>query len=183
MKKKKPSKSKATPKVQPLVNILMGSDSDLPVMQKTLEMLSLFDVSCEVTVASAHRTPENVHRHVKTAEKKGAKVFIAAAGGAAHLAGVVAAYTTRPVIGVPIPTGLAGGLDSLLSTVQMPSGVPVATVACGGGGAANAALLAIQILALSDERLADELVQYKDHLKENVKSKNRRVKKAAAHVL
>lgn len=153
---------------QPRVGILMGSDSDLPVMRKAAEMLDRFGVTYRMTVASAHRTPDRVHDFVKTAEKDGARVFIAGAGGAAHLAGVVASLTTRPVIGVPIGSKLAG-FDSLLSMVQMPSGVPVATVAVEG--AANAGLLAVQILSVWDEGLYKALQDHKKEMEKAVLEK------------
>src|SRR5207237_1024407 len=136
-----------------VVGIVMGSDSDLPVLQKCLDLLEEFDVPYEVSVMSAHRTPERAHEYATTARLRGLKILIAAAGGAAHLAGVMASLTTIPVIGVPMPTPSLGGADSLYSTVQMPAGIPVATVALGEAGAANAALLAVEILALEAEDL------------------------------
>jgi 5-(carboxyamino)imidazole ribonucleotide mutase len=141
------------------VAIVCGSRSDFPVMEKAVELLGKLEIGCELHAISAHRSPELLERFVAAAEAKGVRVFIAGAGGAAHLAGVVAARTTLPVIGVPIPTQVAGGLDSLLSIVQMPRGVPVATVAIGG--AENAAILAAQVLALSDEALAARLLAYR----------------------
>ena len=135
------------------VAVLMGSDSDLPTMQSTLDMLSALGVSWEVKITSAHRTPEKTIEYVKSAESRGCKVFVAAAGLAAHLAGAVAAHTLRPVIGVPMEGGPLSGFDSLLSTVQMPGGIPVASVAVGKAGAKNAAYLAAQILALEDDAL------------------------------
>ena len=137
-----------------LVGIVMGSDSDWPKIKAARAALDEFDVRSEVRVMSAHRTPAAVQEFASTAHDRGLKVIIAAAGGSAHLAGVVAAHTTLPVIGLPVPTPELGGLDSLLSTVQMPGDVPVATVAVGMGGARNAGLLAVQILAVSDETLA-----------------------------
>ncbi|MCK5820130.1 MAG: 5-(carboxyamino)imidazole ribonucleotide mutase, partial [Psychromonas sp.] len=134
--------------------ILMGSDSDLPVMQGTIEILKLFDIPFEAKVTSAHRTPAATHRYVTDAEARGCKVFICAAGLAAHLAGSVAGITTRPIIGVPIDCGPLKGQDALLSTVMMPAGVPVATVAIGTAGAKNAAYLAAQILAVANDPLA-----------------------------
>lgn len=142
---------------QPFVAILMGSDSDLPVMQATLDTLSSLGVAWEVRVSSAHRTPEATQTYVKDAEARGCKVFICAAGLAAHLAGNVAAHTTLPVIGVPMDGGPLNGFDALLSTVQMPGGIPVATVAIGKAGAKNAAYLAAQMLALADAALAQKL--------------------------
>jgi len=139
------------------VLILMGSPSDKMVMEDTASILQKFGVPFQMAVASAHRTPEKVRRLVTEAEKDGCRVFIAGAGWAAHLAGVVASLTVKPVIGVPIPSSPLSGLDSLLSTVQMPGGIPVATVALGNGGAQNAALLAISILALNDDSLKVKL--------------------------
>ena len=135
------------------VAILMGSDSDLDVVSKAFDVLDSFDVKYSKNVLSAHRTPAEVLNLVNNAESTGIKVFIAAAGMAAHLAGVVAAHTTLPVIGIPIPSGSLNGMDSLLSTVQMPPGIPVATVAIGSSGAKNAAILAVQILATADDTL------------------------------
>jgi 5-(carboxyamino)imidazole ribonucleotide mutase len=142
---------------KPFVAILMGSDSDLPTMQTTLDTLKQLQVPCEMKITSAHRTPDATHDYVKTAEARGCAVFIAAAGLAAHLAGVVASLTLRPVIGVPMAGGPLNGQDSLLSTVMMPGGIPVATVAIGKAGAKNAAYLAAQILAVSDAELAKRL--------------------------
>ncbi len=139
------------------VAVLMGSDSDLPVMQETLDVLDGLAVPREVRITSAHRTPEATHAYVRDAEARGCGVFIAAAGMAAHLAGTVAGLTTRPVIGVPLEAGPLQGMDALLSTVQMPAGIPVATVAIGKAGARNAAHLAAQILALGDEELAERV--------------------------
>src|SRR5512145_2918727 len=150
------------------VLILMGSDSDAPVMQAAVDVLREFDVPCEMTVASAHRSPERVMRLVSEAPGRGVKVFIVGAGAAAHLAGVVAAHTTMPVIGVPIDSSALKGLDALLSTVQMPPGVPVATVSIGKPGATNAGVLAAQILALSDKGIAERMVRYKQGLAEKV---------------
>lgn len=139
------------------VAILMGSKSDYEVMSECIEVLKKFDVAYEVIISSAHRSPNRTQEYIKNAEQKGAKVFIAAAGMAAHLAGAVASITTKPVIGVPLKSGALGGLDALLSTVQMPSGMPVATVALGKTGAVNSAYLAMQILALSDAELGGKL--------------------------
>ena len=146
----------------PLVGILMGSDSDWPVMRQAAETLAHFGVPCESRVLSAHRSPELVREYASGASRRGLKVIIAGAGGAAHLAGVVAAHTTLPVIGVPIWGKSLKGLDSLLATVQMPKGVPVATVAIDN--ATNAAILAVQCLALSDARLASALTAHKQAL-------------------
>ncbi|ACV28021.1 5-(carboxyamino)imidazole ribonucleotide mutase [Kangiella koreensis] len=136
------------------VAILMGSDSDLPTMQKTYDTLKKLGVKVEMKVTSAHRTPAQTHEYVKSAEQRGCKVFICAAGLAAHLAGAVAGLTVKPVIGVPIDAGPLQGHDALLSTVMMPGGVPVATVAIGSAGAKNAAYLAAQIMALIDDKVA-----------------------------
>jgi 5-(carboxyamino)imidazole ribonucleotide mutase len=142
---------------KPFVAILMGSDSDLPVMEACFEVLKKFDVTFEVKISSAHRTPEATHGYVKDADIRGCVAFICAAGMAAHLAGAVAANTLRPVIGVPINASM-DGLDALLSTVQMPGGIPVATVAVGKAGAKNAAYLAAQIMAVSDAELHQKLM-------------------------
>ena len=144
------------------VGILMGSQSDDEIMSAARKTLEEFGVGCVYKVASAHRCPEVVAEFAKNAKANGFKVIIAGAGGAAHLPGVIAAFTPLPVIGVPIPTSLAGGLDSLLSIVQMPKGVPVASVAANKAGARNAALLAVEILALSDEKLAGKLDQFRE---------------------
>jgi 5-(carboxyamino)imidazole ribonucleotide mutase len=152
------------------VAILMGSDSDWDVMKGAVERLKAFGVGCEVHVMSAHRTPATVSEYVAAAPARGIGVFIAAAGAAAHLAGVVAAHTTRPVIGVPMNATSLNGLDALLSTVQMPSGVPVATVAVGG--AENAGILAAQILAVADADLDKKLVQFKSDMATKVAEKN-----------
>jgi phosphoribosylamine--glycine ligase len=150
------------------VLILMGSDSDAPVMQSAVDVLKEFGIPCEMTVASAHRSPERVTRLVAEAPGRGVKVFIVGAGAAAHLAGVVAAHTTMPVIGVPIDSSALNGLDALLSTVQMPPGVPVATVSIGKPGASNAGVLAAQILAVGDPQIAAKLGGYKKQLAANV---------------
>ena len=139
---------------KPFVSVLMGSESDLPVMKTTFQVLDELGVVWETRITSAHRTPDATHRYVKEAEQRGCAVFIAAAGLAAHLAGAVAGLTTRPVIGVPLEGGPLNGRDALLSTVQMPGGIPVACVAIGKAGAKNAGYLAAQILALADEDLA-----------------------------
>lgn len=143
------------------VLILMGSDSDLGVMAPALDLLRDLGLSCEATVASAHRSPERVARLLAEAPSRGVKVFIVGAGAAAHLAGMVAAHTSRPVIGVPIDSSALKGLDALLSTVQMPPGVPVATVSIGKPGATNAAVLAAQIIAIGDEAVASRVEAYK----------------------
>lgn len=146
------------------VQILIGSDSDAPTMQRTVELLREFGVSCQMTVASAHRSPQRVRQLVEDAPAQGVKVFIVGAGAAAHLGGVVAAHSTLPVIGVPIDSSPLKGWDALLATVQMPPGVPVATVSVGKAGATNAAVLATQILAVADESLAAVLDGYKKKL-------------------
>src|SRR4051812_49858791 len=152
------------------VLILMGSDSDAPVMQGALDTLKDFGIPAEMTVASAHRSPERVMRLVRDAPGRGVKVFIVGAGAAAHLGGVVAAHTTLPVIGVPIDSSALKGLDALLSTVQMPPGVPVATVSIGKPGAINAAVLAAQILGVGDQGMAKKLVDYKKKLADKVEA-------------
>ncbi len=144
---------------KPFVAVMMGSDSDLTIMQATLDTLAGLGIPCEVKITSAHRTPAATYEYVKDADARGCGVFIAAAGLAAHLAGTVAGLTLRPVIGVPIDAGPLKGMDSLLSTVQMPSGIPVATVAIGKAGAKNAAYLAAQILGLADEKIAKRLAE------------------------
>ena len=150
--------------------VIMGSDSDLPVVKKAFAELDKLNISYEVHVLSAHRTPELVAEFSKNAKKNGFGVIISAAGKAAHLGGVIAAYTTLPVIGVPIKSSTLDGMDALLATVQMPTGVPVATVAIDG--AANAAILAAQMLALSDDTLAAQLEQMKIDMKESVQQKD-----------
>ena len=154
------------------VAVLMGSDSDLPTMQITLDVLGNLGIPCEVKITSAHRTPAATHAYVKDADARGCAVFIAAAGLAAHLAGVVAALTLKPVIGVPLAAGPLNGMDSLLSTVQMPGGIPVATVAIGKAGATNAAYLAAQIIALADPNLATRLAEEREGNAKNVLEKD-----------
>jgi phosphoribosylaminoimidazole carboxylase PurE protein len=161
------------------VLILMGSDSDAPVMAASGEVLTELGVVWEMTVASAHRSPSRVMRLVAGAPARGVRVFIVGAGAAAHLAGVVAAHTTLPVIGVPIDSSALKGLDALLSTVQMPPGVPVATVAIGRMGATNAGVLAVQMLALGDPALADRLARYKQALEQKVEAAAARLEAAA----
>lgn len=160
---------------EPRVAILMGSDSDWPKIKKAAEALDEFGIEFDVQVMSAHRTPELVANYASTAEDRGLEVIIAAAGGAAHLAGVVAAHTVLPVIGLPVPTAELGGLDSLLSTVQMPGDVPVATMAVGMGGPRNAGLFAVQILATKDESLRTKLHEFKAALNEKIAKKNERL--------
>ena len=169
------SKQDKIPAQKPEVTIVMGSDSDWPLLVESANTLSGFGVVYEVRVISAHRTPEMAATYARKAAGQGIKTIIAAAGGAAHLAGVLAAHTTLPVIGVPVTSSFMDGLDSLLSTVQMPAGVPVATVAVGKAGAVNAAILAVQILALSRPDLARQLVVHKKTLMDKVKAGNERI--------
>jgi len=152
------------------VLILMGSDSDAPIMSAAGDALTEFGLTWEMTVASAHRSPARVLRLILDAHNRGVKVFIVGAGAAAHLAGVVAAHTTRPVVGVPIDSSALKGMDALLSTVQMPPGVPVATVAIGKPGATNAGVLAAQMIALGDMAMAAKLVDYKKKLEDKVEA-------------
>jgi len=162
--------------MKPKVLIIMGSDSDLPVMEKACEILKQIGIPYERTIASAHRTPARTIRLAAEAEKKGIDVIIAGAGMAAHLAGVLAAHTILPVIGIPIDASSLNGLDSLLSTVQMPPGVPVATMAIGKAGAKNAAILAAQIIARKDASVADRLKVYKKQMAEEVERKAKALK-------
>jgi len=161
---------------KPLVGILMGSDSDWPVMKAAADALAEFGVASEAKVISAHRDPRGLEKYVSNAIKRGLKVIICGAGGAAHLAGVTAAFTTLPVIGVPILGKSMDGLDSLLSMVQMPPGVPVATVAVGGGR--NAGILAVQILAIGDVSLQSALVEFKKKLTAESRAKNKTLEKS-----
>ncbi len=161
---------------KPLVGILMGSDSDLPVMQEAADVLKKFGVEYEMSVISAHRTPDRAFEYARSAVSRGLCVFIAGAGGAAHLPGVIAGLSVLPVIGIPIQTKSLGGLDSLLSIVQMPKGIPVATVAVGGG--ANAGLLAVQILGTADAALRKAYGDYKETMKNEVIEKSRKVEAA-----
>lgn len=161
---------------KPFVAILMGSDSDLPVMQSTLDVLKALGVSYEVNILSAHRTPEDTKAYIVDAESRGCQVFIAAAGLAAHLAGAVAAHTLKPVIGVPMDGGPLKGMDALLSTVQMPGGVPVATVAIGKAGAKNAGYLAAQILSVADAALAKTLIDERAKNAQAILAKNAELK-------
>ncbi len=163
---------------KPLVAIVMGSDSDLEIMREAAEALAEFGIAHEIDIASAHRSPARTRELARGAAARGIRVIIAGAGGAAHLAGVIAAETTLPVIGVPIPSTPLAGLDSLLSTVQMPAGIPVATVAIGPAGARNAGILAAQILATADAALAKKLADYKKKLADDVDSKSRQLKTA-----
>ena len=161
---------------QPLVSIVMGSDSDLDTFEEASAMLKRFGVPHELRVLSAHRSPDAVREYVHEAPTRGVRVFIAGAGGAAHLGSVVAAHTTLPVLGVPMETKTLKGIDSLLSTVQMPKGVPVGTLAIGKAGAANAAILAVQMLALADAALAKKLHAFKREQAEAVLAKDATVR-------
>lgn len=164
-------------KQEPKVGVVMGSESDWSMMAGCVETLKTFGVPYEVRISSAHRNPEATADYARTAADRGIEVLIVAAGMAAHLAGMMAAHTTLPVVGVPIASGSLQGIDALLSTVQMPTGIPVATVGIGPAGAKNAALLAVQILALSDERLAEKLNKHKTELAEGVKEKNEKLQR------
>ena len=161
--------------MKPVVGIIMGSDSDLQVMQEAAIILKQFEIPYEIGVYSAHRSPHRTAEYVKSARQRGLKLIIAGAGSSAHLAGVTAADTPLPVIGVPIDSSPLSGLDSLLSTVQMPPGVPVATMGVGKSGATNAGLFAVQILALQNEKLMNRLVEYKEQLEKSVAEKSRKV--------
>jgi len=160
----------------PLVGIVMGSDTDLPVMSESAKMLDKFGIAYEVEITSAHRSPARTHEYASTAIARGLKVMIVAAGGAAHLAGVVAALTTLPVIAVPMATTVLSGIDALLSSVQMPAGVPVAAMAIDKPGAINAAIYAAEILATSDAAVARRLDEYKEELARSVAEKSARVR-------
>jgi len=161
---------------KPLVGILMGSDSDLSVMEEASKILDKFGIGHEIIVSSAHRSPERTRKYVTGASKRGIKILIAGAGAAAHLAGVVAAETTLPVIGVPIGSSALNGLDALLSTTQMPGGVSVAGMAIGKAGAKNAGVLAVQILALNDKNLHKKLLKFKKDQAKEVERKSRALK-------
>jgi len=158
-----------------VVGIVLGSDSDLSTMKEAAKILEKFKIPYEMTISSAHRSPERTIRYAKSREKKGLKVLIVGAGGAAHLAGVIASHTTLPVIGVPMHTEALKGRDSLYSTVQMPKGVPVATMAIGNSGAVNSAILAIEILALNNLGIRKELKRYKAELAKDVEKKGKRL--------
>jgi 5-(carboxyamino)imidazole ribonucleotide mutase len=168
---------------KPLVGILMGSDSDYEVMIEAARALKSFDVPFEMTVSSAHRSPERTARYASQARDRGVRVLIVGAGAAAHLAGVVASETTLPVIGVPIDSSALKGLDALLATVQMPGGIPVATVAIGKAGAKNAGILAVQMLATCDARLAARLEEYKRELAAGVEMRAQALKERLAREL
>jgi len=159
----------------PLVGIIMGSDSDWPTMKSCADLLKQFDVPHEVRISSAHRSPAETAEYAHTAKERGLKIIIAAAGMAAHLAGTIAAHTTLPVVGVPMASGALQGVDALLSTVQMPPGIPVATVGIGKPGAHNAAILALQTLSLADPQLAQKLEQHKTDLAQSVQKKNQKL--------
>jgi phosphoribosylaminoimidazole carboxylase PurE protein len=159
-----------------LVSIVMGSDSDLDIMREAAKSLDEFGIGYEIDVTSAHRSPDRTTEYAKKAADRGIRVIIAGAGGAAHLAGVIAAHTTLPVIGVPIPSTSLNGMDSLLATVQMPAGIPVATVAIGKPGATNAGILAAQILGLSTAGIAKKLEGHKEKLANSVDEKSRKLK-------
>jgi len=159
----------------PLVGIIMGSDSDLPIMEEAFQVLESFDVSYEARILSAHRSPQQTTEYAKKSVDRGLKVLIAGAGWAAHLAGVLASETILPVIGVPIASSPLQGLDALYSTVQMPPGVPVATMAIGKGGARNAALFAVQILALQDPAIAAKMRKHKEQMSEQISGKDKKL--------
>jgi 5-(carboxyamino)imidazole ribonucleotide mutase len=161
---------------KPLVGILMGSDSDFSIMEEASKVLEKFNINHEVIVSSAHRSPERTRKYVVGASKRGIKILIAGAGAAAHLAGVVAAETTLPVIGVPIGSSALNGLDALLSTTQMPGGVAVAGMAIGKAGAKNSGMLAVQILALSDKSLQKKLLKFKKDQAKEVERKSQKLK-------
>src|SRR6266481_4644179 len=161
---------------RPQVSIVMGSDSDLEIMREAGKALDEFGIAYEIDVTSAHRSPDRTAEFARQAAGRGVRVIIAGAGGAAHLAGVIAAHTTLPVIGVPIPSTSLQGMDSLLATVQMPAGIPVATVAIGKPGATNAGILAAQMIALGDASMAKKLEEHKDKLARGVEEKSRKLK-------
>src|SRR5689334_21165886 len=160
----------------PQVSIVMGSDSDLEIMREAGKALESFGIEYEIDVTSAHRSPDRTAEFARQAAPRGIRVIIAGAGGAAHLAGVIAAHTTLPVIGVPIPSTSLNGMDSLLSTVQMPAGIPVATVAIGKPGATNAGILAAQIIGVGDAGIAKKLDAHKDKLAKGVEEKSKKLK-------
>jgi len=163
---------------KPLVSIVMGSDSDLEIMREAGKILDEFGIAHEMDVTSAHRSPDRTGEFARNARANGIRVIIAGAGGAAHLAGVIAAHTTLPVIGVPIPSTSLQGMDSLLATVQMPAGIPVATVAIGKPGATNAGILAAQIIGVADEAVGKKLSAYKEKLAKGVEEKSKKLKAA-----
>jgi 5-(carboxyamino)imidazole ribonucleotide mutase len=161
---------------KPVVSIVMGSDSDLEIMKEAGKSLDDFGIAYEIDVTSAHRSPDRTAEYARKAAQRGIKVIIAGAGGAAHLAGVIAAHTTLPVIGVPIPATSLNGMDSLLATVQMPAGIPVATVAIGNPGATNAGILAAQMIALADAGVAKKMTAHKEKLAKGVEEKSKKLK-------
>ena len=161
---------------RPLVSIVMGSDSDLEIMREAGKVLDEFGIDYEIDVTSAHRSPDRTADYARKAAGRGIRVIIAGAGGAAHLAGVIAAHTTLPIIGVPIPSTSLQGMDSLLATVQMPAGIPVATVAIGKPGATNAGILAAQVLALSDPTVAKKLAAHKEELTRGIEKTSKKLK-------
>src|SRR5437868_1572411 len=160
---------------KPVVSIVMGSDSDLEIMQESGKALDGFGIAYEIDVTSAHRSPDRTADFARKAAERGIRVIIAGAGGAAHLAGVIAAHTTLPVIGVPIPSTSLNGMDSLLATVQMPAGIPVATVAIGKPGATNAGILAAQMMAMGDASLVKKLDAHKEKLARGVEEKSKKL--------
>jgi phosphoribosylaminoimidazole carboxylase PurE protein len=166
---------------KPLVGIVMGSDSDFPVMEEALRVLDSFGISYEVTISSAHRSPRRTAEYARSAVARGLRMIIVGAGSAAHLAGVIAAETTLPVIGIPIDSSVLKGIDSLLSTVQMPGGVPVATMAIGKAGARNAAVFAVQILSLTNAGLRRKLMHFKQALETEVHKKAEDLQKKLKH--
>ena len=163
---------------KPKIAIVLGSDSDYPVIQDMIRILHQFEIPHEITISSAHRSPDRTHRYAATLEDRGIQVVIACAGGAAHLAGVLASHTILPVIGVPIDSSPLNGFDALLATSMMPAGVPVATMGIGKAGASNAAVLAAQILARNDPDLAGRLKEYKKQLADKVEERDRELKKS-----
>jgi phosphoribosylaminoimidazole carboxylase PurE protein len=163
--------------ITPKVAIVIGSDSDYAVVQDAIRLFNEWGISCEVTVSSAHRSPDRTHRYAVTLEERGVQVVIACAGAAAHLAGVIASHTILPVIGVPVDSSPLRGIDALLSTSMMPTGVPVATMGIGKAGATNAAILAAQILARGDAALAQRLKDYKKQMAEQIEERDRELKK------
>jgi 5-(carboxyamino)imidazole ribonucleotide mutase len=165
---------------KPVVSIVMGSDSDLDTMREAASALEGFGIPYEIDVTSAHRSPDRTSDYARTAASRGIRVIIAGAGGAAHLAGVIAAHTTLPVIGVPISATSLNGMDSLLATVQMPAGIPVATVAIGKAGATNAGILAAQILGVADSAISQKLAAHKEKLAKGVEEKSRKLQSTLA---
>jgi phosphoribosylaminoimidazole carboxylase PurE protein len=163
--------------MKPKVAVVLGSDSDFPAIQDMLKILNEFEIPYEVTISSAHRSPDRTHRYAVTLEERGIQVVVACAGAAAHLAGVIASHTILPVIGVPMDSSALQGLDALLSTSMMPAGIPVATMGIGKTGASNAAVLSAQILARGDAQLAQRLKEYKKKLADRVEERDREVKK------